>query len=80
MILNKAKIVVFIYLYSINLILSIYVDKDSKFSDERGNFTATDFYFMRKTVFLENIISILHAISVVIYIKFTDFRIVVIDM
>lgn len=57
--------VVFIYLYSINLILSIYVDTDSKFSDERGNFNATDLYFMRKTVFLENIISILHVISVV---------------
>lgn len=68
MILNKVKIVVFIYFYFINFILLIYVDKDSKFFDERGNFIVIDFYFMRKIVFLENIILILYVILVVIYI------------
>lgn len=68
MILNKVKIVVFIYFYYINFILLIYVDKDSKFFDERGNFIVNDFYFMRKIVFLENIILILYVILVVIYI------------
>lgn len=65
MILNKVKIVVFIYFYFINFILLIYVDKDSKFFDERGNFNVIDFYFMRKIVFLENIILILYVILVV---------------
>lgn len=65
MILNKVKIVVFIYFYFINFILLIYVDIDSKFFDERGNFIVIDFYFMRKIVFLENIILILYVILVV---------------
>lgn len=57
--------VVFIYFYFINFILLIYVDIDSKFFDERGNVNVIDLYFMRKIVFLENIILILYVILVV---------------